>query len=690
MTARVAHAIRRSDTAIVSCAVTLAVLLPPLAVHAQEPSEKKAKEAAYAKTPDSVAPFSKFRDPYNRFFETVTPFRGAGREPASDRSPDAVRIGFFGPIGEAPDADVGQEMLNGATLAIERANAQGGYRGLPFTLVIRPDTGLWGASSNEMVAFKSEDDVLGVIGSIDGANTHIALRVALKLGMPMVNTGTTDPTLTETNIPWLLRCMADDRQQGYALAHHIYNECGIEKVAAFRANDRFGRTGIAEFRDAARRLGHPLRVELRWNPGDRDFDSQLDRIAGTGTKALVLWGNASDTAAVVARIRARELASAETRAPWRIFGCDRLVSRTFLAEAGEAAEGVVAVATYDPTQENPKYAEFVKTFRSRFDYEPEAFAAHAFDGTNIMIEAILHAGLNRTRIRDALFDYTNYDGVTGSIPFDATLNDIGPVFLATVTNGALIYRESILNKTADSGADPTPYRTVAQSPPAARSADSSSPNSVTSYRLGCFLPLDAEGQAVVRGVRMALADDTKRHPGFSEIELLVRDARDAWGGNTKELVDLVLSEKVVALVGSTQRRGTHLAEMLAAKFHFPIVSLCDTDPTVTQIPLPWVFSVAPAGTDVDLEFNTRYRQLYGVDAEASVALGFDAGALLAARIRSGANDRRTLRNVLASGEWYRGASGTFRFDALGNRLDKTTGQDGRGERRAAQALAAHE
>ena len=37
----------------------------------------------------------------------------------------------------------------------------------------------------------------------------------------------------ETNIPWLLRCMADDRQQGYALAHHIYKEAGIEKVAAF-------------------------------------------------------------------------------------------------------------------------------------------------------------------------------------------------------------------------------------------------------------------------------------------------------------------------------------------------------------------------------------------------------------------------------------------------------------------------
>lgn len=56
MTARVGNTFRMSRTAVVVCAATLAVLLPVVAVHAQERGEKKAKDGAYAKTPDSVAP----------------------------------------------------------------------------------------------------------------------------------------------------------------------------------------------------------------------------------------------------------------------------------------------------------------------------------------------------------------------------------------------------------------------------------------------------------------------------------------------------------------------------------------------------------------------------------------------------------------------------------------------------------
>ena len=37
--------------------------------------------------------------------------------------------------------------------------------------------------------------------TIDGANSHIAIRVALKSELLVMNSGDTDPTYTETNIP---------------------------------------------------------------------------------------------------------------------------------------------------------------------------------------------------------------------------------------------------------------------------------------------------------------------------------------------------------------------------------------------------------------------------------------------------------------------------------------------------------
>ena len=637
------------------------VLTSAASLRAQEPAATKTSTGTYGKTPDTVIPYRGFSEPYARFFQSVTEFRGSGRDAVNMEHPQTVRIGFFGPISSAPDGDLGQQMLEAVKLAVEQANAGGGLQGVPVELVVRADTGLWGASSNEMVAFKYHDDVLAVIGSIDGANTHIALRVALKIQVPMVNTATTDPTLTETNIPWLLRCMADDRQQGYALAHHIVNECGIEKLAAFRVNDRYGRTGIAEFRDATRRLKHPLRVEMRWDRGDRDFTAQLDRIAQVSSEAIVLWGNASDTAAIVREIGRRKM-------PLRIFGCDRLVSRTFLDQAGEAAEGVVAVATYDPTRDDARLEAFVEAFKARFDHEPNAFAAHAYDGANILFDAVRKAGPNRVRIRDALAKYTHYDGVTGPIDFDTTLNDIGPVYITSVQGGKFTYREANFTKVTQ--ADPVPYRRIAQSPPAARAPVRSVNETRSTYRVGCFLPLDAAGEAAVRGMQMAFADDAVRHQGDRPIELLVRDSRGAWGDDSTSLVELVLSKEVLALIGSTERRGTHLAEMLAAKMHIPVVTLCDSDPTITRIPLPWIFNVAPAGGAMDTDFARRYADRYRLSADTHAALGYDAGAMVAEQIRAGARTRVTIRDGLAAGAWKQGVSGTFRFDALGNRIDR--------------------
>ena len=65
---------------------------------------------------------------------------------------------------------------------IEEWNARGGYlkRKIPFELVVSNDNGLWGSSGNEIVKQAYEEKVWGILGTIDGANSHIAIRVALK------------------------------------------------------------------------------------------------------------------------------------------------------------------------------------------------------------------------------------------------------------------------------------------------------------------------------------------------------------------------------------------------------------------------------------------------------------------------------------------------------------------------------
>ena len=93
-------------------------------------------------------------------------------------------------------------MMQGATLALEEANSKGGYKGIPYKMMIHNDVGLWGAAANEIV--KMDDEKVWVwLGSIDDIVSHVAIRATLKLEIPMVCTGDPDPTFTETNIPWV-------------------------------------------------------------------------------------------------------------------------------------------------------------------------------------------------------------------------------------------------------------------------------------------------------------------------------------------------------------------------------------------------------------------------------------------------------------------------------------------------------
>jgi ABC-type branched-subunit amino acid transport system substrate-binding protein len=388
------------------------------------------KEKNYGNTPTEMLPYGNYQDAYIYHFHEPQPFTGAGREKPEPTGLTEVRIGVLAPLEGSVMTPHGIQMLNGATLAAEEANERGGYKGLPYTLLPHNDVGLWGAAANEVVKMYDEGAWV-ILGTIDDINSHVAIRVALKLEVPMVNCGDPDPTFTETNIPWVIRVIADDRQSCYALVDYIHKQNNYDRVAVLRANNRYGRVGVMEFRDAATRIGHPIVLEVRFEDGETDFREQLERIRNSNPDVVVLWGNALEMGLIINQMR-------DMGMEYPVFASDRAVNPLFLETAGENAEGVVTTCQYNPQGNNPELKAFQKNYKERFGIEPDVFAAHAYDGMNITIQAIEKAGLNRALIRDLLTDmetFQGYQGITGEIIFDPSWNDIGPIWMAEIRDG---------------------------------------------------------------------------------------------------------------------------------------------------------------------------------------------------------------------------------------------------------------
>ena len=133
-----------------------------------------------------MRPFGKFTEPYYENYTKTVEYNGGARDVpvVKPQDIDEVRIGFLGPVENHPDEKLGRLMLNGAQLAIEEANAAGGYGGKPFRLMIHNDQAVWGASSNEIVKMAYDEKVWAMLGSISADSTHIALRVSLKAEVP--------------------------------------------------------------------------------------------------------------------------------------------------------------------------------------------------------------------------------------------------------------------------------------------------------------------------------------------------------------------------------------------------------------------------------------------------------------------------------------------------------------------------
>jgi ABC-type branched-subunit amino acid transport system substrate-binding protein len=458
-----------------------------------------------------------------------------------------------------------------------------------------------------------DDQVWAMFGSISSESTHIALRLSLKAETPIVNSASTDPTIPETIIPWYFTDIQDDRLQGYTLARHIYTELGMKRVAILRVNDRYGRFGVLKFRDASRRLGHPVVIEQKFMPGDTDFRRALEIIDDSRVDGIVVWADVGPTAKILQQMQ-------ELGMKQRVFGSHRTIGEELVQQAGTAAEGFEAVFPYDPTRTDPRWVDFVSRYQARFQEKPDQFASLAYDQMKILLDAICRAGLNRGRIRDALTGIASYKGVTGDMVFDPNCKNIAPLYLAHVQNGAISYRRITMEKPyAQVGEDGVHY-----------SGPQLADEKGTPLQIGIFgRNADQVGQSpeIVRLVNEARA---KGEP----VSVLAIPSQLSWGKASNELVKAVFENHALALI-ALDRDSSHLAEQIAVKTFLPVVAI-SADRSLTSTNIPWIFRM-PEGSTPEAAVRTVVEAIHSAGPNREKIRTLLASGTALAGVRFGAN-----------------------------------------------------
>lgn len=114
-----------------------------------------------------------------------------------------------------------------------------------------------------------------------------------------------------------------------------------------------------------------------------------------------------------------------------------------------------------------------------------------------------------------------------------------------------------------------------------------------SLSIGFLIP-DRSYTSVINAAQKAIDEANQQGAhGDHPFELIIRTTEGPWGAGSKESVNLVYEDKVLAILGSLDGRNAHLAEQVAAKSHLVYMETRATDPTLSQAYVPWFFRIVP-------------------------------------------------------------------------------------------------
>lgn len=348
-------------------------------------------------------------------------FTDKAAQPPTPGEPDEVVIAWFGP--SDPTDPTGGDLWAAALVTVEQANAAGGWKGHPFRLAPCWAGNPWSTGVARLFKLVYEQNVVAVLGSIDGASTHLAEQVVAKAGVPLVSPVSTDASVNLAGVSWMFSCAPHDTAIAQCLAEAVLREVGpgpaASGVALVNATDHDSRSLAAELLRALAARHRTPADRFEFTPGGDTFEVQLRALTATDPALLLLIADAEDSARFL-----KALKRAGSVIP--VLGGPALGQRRFRQLVGDAAEGVrfpalaecPALPSHGETSQPRNNEAFDERFSQETGHPPGPQALLAHDATRLLLDAIGRAGPDRSGIRQALRDLSPWHGRAGLITFD--------------------------------------------------------------------------------------------------------------------------------------------------------------------------------------------------------------------------------------------------------------------------------
>lgn len=355
-------------------------------------------------------------------------------------SGDSITIGTV-TTNSGTAAAYGEAEVKGFELAVSEINAKGGINGKKVKLESMDDKGDATEASNAYNKLAGDNNVLAVAGPTISATTAAVAPLADQSKLVTIAPAATSDSIETGN--YLFRTCFKDSYQGEVAARFAAENLKVKKVAVLYGTGDPYSSGVGEaFAKAAEKLGlEVVDKESSSSADDTEYSAQLQKIQASGAELLYAPYYYSVAGPYIIP-QARSVGF-----EGYVMGPDGYDGLKLTGDKSQYSKTYYTTHYSADDNTNTKVQDFIKSYKSKNNAEPNTFAALGYDTIYMIKQAIEKAGENATRedVRNAVAGMT-FDGVTGKFTMDKSGSPTKSVTVLEMKDGKPVYNTTVQPK----------------------------------------------------------------------------------------------------------------------------------------------------------------------------------------------------------------------------------------------------
>lgn len=319
-----------------------------------------------------------------------------------------VVIAVAGPM-SGQYAAFGDQMRQGAEMAVKHLNAAGGVAGQKLVLEVGDDA----CDPKQAVAVANNlarKKVVLVAGHFCSGSSIPASQVYVEENILQISPASTNPTLTDRGYATVFRVCGRDDQQGPYAADFLMKSFAGKRVAIIHDKQSYSKGLADSVKASLNKAGVQESLYETITPGERDYTSVVTKLKSLNVDVLYYGGYHTEAALIVRQMREQGLTIP-------MMSGDALNSNEFWSITGAAGEGYLFTFGPDPRLK-PEAQTVVEAFR-KTGYDPEGYTLYTYAAIQAWAEAVKTAGsVSAPKVADAL-RAGSFKTVIGALGFNA-------------------------------------------------------------------------------------------------------------------------------------------------------------------------------------------------------------------------------------------------------------------------------